>query len=87
MAGIKVKLNPNFERDLMKLAQGAMNDTATKYQRMFDSLSREYTGQPVSVIKPVLRGHWRRLGGNISDPELTEYATHISDGTRIVMKT
>ncbi|EKA60998.1 hypothetical protein B277_09652 [Janibacter hoylei PVAS-1] len=34
----------------------------------------------------MLRRKWSRVGGSISDPELTDYATLISEGTRIQMK-
>ncbi len=53
---------------------------------MFDSLSRRYRDQPLSAIKPVLQREWKRIGGSITDPELSEYATHISNGTQIKMK-
>jgi len=76
----------DFERQLNKAVQGALGDVAKDYQRMFDSLSRRYRGRPVSSIKPVLLGEWKRIGGSITDPELTEYATHISNGTHIKMK-
>ncbi len=77
----------DFERQLNKAVQGALGDVAKEYQRMFDSLGRRYRGRPVSTIKPVLQREWKRVnGGSITDPELTEYATHISNGTQIKMK-
>ncbi len=80
------KMSPGWEKELEKAIQPAMKDIASDYQKMFDSLSRRYKGRPVSEIKPVLRREWSRVGGSISDPELTEYATHISEGTRIQMR-
>ncbi len=85
-SGFKFEMSRDFERDLKKTVQGAVKDIASDYQKMFDSLSRRYKGRPVSQIKPVLRREWSRIGGSISDPELTEYATHISEGTRIQMR-
>lgn len=85
-SGFKFEMSRDFERDLKKTVQGAVKDIASDYQKMFDSLSRRYKGRPVSQIKPVLRREWSRVGGSISDPELTEYATHISEGTRIQMR-
>lgn len=76
----------DFERQLNRAVQGALGGVAKDYQRMFDSLSRRYRGRPVSTIKRVLQREWKRLGGSITDPELTEYATHISNGTKINMK-
>lgn len=76
-----------FERDLMKAAESGVKDLAKQYERLFASLGRRYTGKPVSTIKPVLKREWARInGGSISDPELTEYATLISQGTKIQMQ-
>ncbi|QDO88055.1 hypothetical protein FNH13_06575 [Ornithinimicrobium ciconiae] len=85
-SGFKFEMSRNFERDLKKAAQGAVTDIASEYQKMFDSLSRRYRGRSVSEIKPVLRREWARIGGSISDPELTDYATLIGEGTRIQMR-
>lgn len=86
MSGLGKEFERQLERELQKATREAVADIAKDYQRMFDSLSRRYRGQPVSSIKPVLRREWSRLGGNISDRELTEYATHISNGTQIKMR-
>ena len=80
------KMTPGWEKELEKAIRPAMKDIAFDYQKMFDYLSRRYKGRPVSEIKPVLKREWSRVGGSISDPELTEYATHISEGTRIQMR-
>ena len=76
----------DFEKQVMKAAESGVRDRAKQYDRMFDSLRRRYTGRPVSEIKPVLQHEWRRVnGGSISDPELTNYASLISEGTSIRM--
>ncbi|KLO63223.1 hypothetical protein AA983_07855 [Dermacoccus sp. PE3] len=80
------KMSPGWEKELEKAVRPALKDIASDYQKMFDSLLRRYKGRPVYEIKPVLRREWSRVGGSISDPELTEYATHISEGTRIQMR-
>ena len=80
------KRSPGWEKELEKAVRPALKDIASHYQKMFDSLLRRYKGRPVSEIKPVLRREWSRVGGSISEPELTEYATHISEGTRIQMR-
>lgn len=85
-SGFKFEMSRNFERDLNKMLQGTMKDIASEYQEMFDALLRRYKGRPVAEIKPVLQREWARIGGSISDPELTDYATLISGGTRIEMK-
>lgn len=80
------KMSPGWEKKLEKAVKPALKDIASDYQKMFDSLLRRYKGRPVSEIKPVLRREWSRVGGSISDPELTKYATHISEGTRIQLR-
>ena len=54
-----------------------------------DQLKRDGSeGQQVEAIKPVLQAEWSRVnGGSIRDPELSEWAQHISDGRRIEMRT
>lgn len=79
-------MTPGWEKELEKAIRPAMGDIADGYRKMFDSLGRRYQGRPVSEIRLALRREWSRLGGSISDPELTEYATHISEGTRIEMR-
>ena len=80
------KMSPGWEKELERAVRPALKDIASDYQKMFDSLLRRYKGRPVSEIKPVLRREWSRVGGSISDPELTEYANRISEGIRIQMR-
>ena len=54
---------------------------------MLDQLGQQYAGAPVEKIKPVLRTRWSRISGTISDPELSIYAQHISEGTPITVRT
>lgn len=74
-----------FEKEVQNAAREGVRDVATQYERMFTSLRRRYAGRPVDEIKPALRREWRRIGGSITDPDLTEYATLISEGHRITM--
>lgn len=83
MSGFKIEMSGNWERELKKMVQGTVKDIAAEHQRLFDRLGRQYKGRPVSEIKPVLRREWTRLGGSMSDAELMDYATLISEGTQI----
>ncbi len=85
-SGFKFEMSRNSERELNKMLQGTIKDIASEYQEMLDSLLRRYKGRPVAEVKPVLRREWAGIGGSISDSELTDYATLISEGTRIEMK-
>lgn len=88
MSGFKVDFDrEDLERQVMKAAEGGVKSLAKRYESMFDSLRRRYTGRPVSEIKPVLRRECARVnGGSINDPQLTDYATLISQGTKIEMR-
>lgn len=81
-----LKMNPNFEREMNKLVKSTLGDLAADYQKMFDRLSAQHKGRPIAQVKSVLQREWAKLGGKISDPELTGYAQAISDGTKIQIK-
>jgi hypothetical protein len=70
-------------RSLEQAVSGAMQDKTREMQAQMDRFARQYKGRPVSVIKPALKREWERDGGKITDPELTEWATHISEGRPI----
>lgn len=59
---------------------------AQKWQKVFDSLTKQYSGKPVSAVKSALKRESKKLGGSFSDRELTEYATLISEGANIKVK-
>jgi hypothetical protein len=46
----------------------------------------QHQGRPVDSIKPALKRLFERRGGKITEPELTQYAEMISDGTKIEFK-
>jgi len=75
------------QRAIDKLAKELVKDEAKKLQKMMDDLLRRYKGRPVAEVKSALTREWKKDGGKITDPELTEYATHISEGTRIKIET
>ncbi|OUZ06747.1 hypothetical protein BHE97_18560 [Aeromicrobium sp. PE09-221] len=70
----------SFEKDIM-------NEVRRETQGFFDSFSRRYKGKPVSTVKAALAREWKsKMDGKMTDPELTDYATLISEGTRIQVK-
>ena len=42
--------------------------------------------RPVAEIKPALKRAWEKGGGSVTEPELTEYAQMIDDGTKITFE-
>jgi|GEM_PF-948359 len=87
MANSGFKMNGDWEKQLNAAIKGGMDKLASDHTRMIDSLSRQYRGRPTEEIKPALQREWRRVnGGSITDPELTEYAQAISDGTKVTFR-
>lgn len=79
--GFKIKWDQNAARKLERLAQKGVQ---REVQRFFDRFTRQYRGQPVEQVKSALQREWsHQMDGQIIDPELTEYATIISDGGTI----
>ena len=72
-----------FERAIRKDVEEHVRDLSSEMTREFDLIRARYAVQPVADIKPALKQVWEKDGGSISDPELTEYAQMISDGTQI----
>ncbi len=85
-SGFRFEMSGNFEDEVKKIARDAMKEAADDTQKLFDSLLRRYRGRPVSEIKAVLRREWSRRDGTMSERELTDYATLISEGTRIQVR-
>ena len=74
------------EDGFKRAARAAAQAKAKGLQRQIDQFARQHQGRPVAVIKPALRRAWERDGRTITDPELTEYAAYISEGTPITFK-
>lgn len=53
------------------------------FQEVFDVVFRNYQSQPVPAVKDALIREFKRRGATLTDPELTTYATAISEGTQI----
>lgn len=75
-----------FERAVRKDVEAHVRDVSRDMTRDFDRLQTQYAGRPVAEIKPALKIAWEQGGGSITDPELTEYAQMISDGTKITFE-
>jgi hypothetical protein len=77
MAGFK--MNPNFGEEIGRQVNANL-------QKMFDAVFRRHAGQPVPDVKEALKRELKRGGADITDPELTNIATAISEGTRIKVR-
>jgi hypothetical protein len=71
------KMNPDFPRQ--------MQEQIDKLKAMLDSISSEYAGRDLTVVREALRSRWRAVGNgaNIEEPDLTTVATRVSLGKRV----
>jgi hypothetical protein len=78
-------LDPGWERQVGRMAVEAV---LRRVQPVLDEIHEQYAGCPVDEIKPVLARQWPDCtgGGSITDPDLTRYASVISQGRRIVLR-
>lgn len=75
-----------FEREAMAQAAELINARASQLTDALDRLRETHAGQPIDEIKQALIAIFEQVGGSISDPELTEYATLIQTNRRIEVK-
>lgn len=75
-----------FRRAVESQVQAGVDKMAAQWSRELESLRGRMAGHPIDEIKPQLQALFRRGGGTISDPELTEWAQLISENTRIAFK-
>jgi hypothetical protein len=65
----------------------AVRAKTAEIQRAITQFARQHKGQPVDKVKPAFQRVWTKNGGErLTDSELTEYATHISEGRPIKFK-
>lgn len=81
---VDFKFNPGA---LEQIGRQAVGGFIRQLQPALDSLFDRYQGQPVDVVKPALSAEWRAKAGKpLSEPQLTQWATLISEGKRIVLQ-
>ena len=51
----KIKVGKDFEKTVQQAARVELGEHLKKTQKSLDSLARQYQGEPVSKIKPVLK--------------------------------
>lgn len=72
-----IKWNPNADQILAQMVSNVADAV--------DAISREYAGRPVDEIRPALAARWAAAneGASITEPDLTNVATFISQGKRV----
>lgn len=74
------------EEGMRRAAEEAVRKMATQQTRDLDQLRKQYTGRPVEEIKPALEQLFAGYDGNITEPQLSDWAQLIHDGTHIEMQ-
>jgi hypothetical protein len=76
-----------FQFDAKKFERELMKDVRKETQKFFDDFARRYRGKPVGDVKRALSREWKsKMDGTMSDKELTEYATAISEGAKFQVR-
>ncbi|MEU7913962.1 hypothetical protein [Microbispora bryophytorum] len=71
------------DREIKRLVDETVNEVARQYEHALDQMGLDLKGRPVEDIKSLVRARFEDLGGDITDPELTNIARAISEGTKI----
>ena len=86
---MKISINfdeREFRRQMQSAVQSGVDKVAREQTRDLDRLRQQYVGRPIDEIKPALQRLFARYDGKITDPELSDWAQLISDGTRIELQ-
>ncbi|MBP6995924.1 MAG: hypothetical protein KBB39_07290 [Phycicoccus sp.] len=75
------------DKAFKKMTKDIVKEAAKDEQKWMDDFARRHRGQTADQITPALKREWDRRGGTISMAEAREYATQISEGTRIEFRT
>jgi hypothetical protein len=70
----------DFNKAIMKAAESGVRDVANEMNRDFAEMAGRLKGRPLDEIKAELVRYYRDRDGEISDPELTDYAEILQEG-------
>ncbi len=71
------------EQSLKEVLQQSADEVGRQFQLELDGLYRMYAGKPPEEVKRQVREAFRRIDVKASDSEITDYATRISEGSKI----
>lgn len=77
----------SFNEDAFRrVAEESVANLASAQTADLERLRQQYAGRPVDEIKPALHALFAGYDGNITEPDLSDWAQLIHDNTRIEMK-
>ncbi|WP_100458691.1 hypothetical protein [Mycobacteroides abscessus] len=84
---MSIEWNRDFENELKRAMQPALKEFARKHQPKMDAFTRKYKERPVDEVARALQREIKSWGGSAPDrAELTQWATAISKGERVILK-
>jgi hypothetical protein len=87
VSGVRFEFDRNeFDRVVRQAANEGARKVAREFQRLLDDLAVTEAGKPLEEVKAALQSGWKRLGGELTDPELTRFAESLRNGSRIQMR-
>ena len=75
-----------FNKAIMAAAESGVRDVADEMNRDFTEMARSLKGRPLDEIKAELVRYHGDRDGEISDPELTDYAEILREGGSITVE-
>lgn len=70
------------EEGMPRVAEEAVRDMAAEQTQDLERLHQQYSGQPIEATRPVLQELFAGYGGRINEPDLSDWAQLIHEGTR-----
>jgi hypothetical protein len=71
--------------DVEHLVNEQISEVVREYEQSLNQLGTDLKGRPIEDVKPLVRARLQDLGVNITDPELTDIATAVSEGGEITL--
>lgn len=76
----------DVNKAIMEAAESGVRDMADEMNRDFAEMARRLKGRPLDVIKAELVRYYGTRDGEISEPEVTEYAEILQEGGSITFE-
>lgn len=86
MRNVRVTMSDGWERKLKEAVAPQLEERAREMEAVLATFGAEHQAKSPEEIRPLLVDAFHSHGWKISDPELTNFAEAISDGTRITVR-
>lgn len=76
----------DLKKAVVDAAESGVKSIADEMNRDFDKMASRLEGRPLKEIKEELVRYFANRGGDVSEPELTEYSEVLQEGGRITFE-